>query len=882
MLAMVKSLRLVLLLALANVAGITIKAQTAGIFFRENKGQVTDQYGNARPDIIASGSHAGLTWHLDKRGIHYQLTQSSNAEESGYPNNNWQTGITNRSTTIYRTDVQWLGANPNPEVIFSNPLPGFEHYYNVPNGSSPALYVQRYKEVRYKNVYPGIDVRFYEKEGQLEYDFELQPYAHAAQIKMHYAGAHLMVNSQNQLVLHTPLGQIQEGQLMVWQGNQKIEAAWQQQGSTVGFNLGAYNPALPLRIDPPVRVWGTYYGGSGNDYGYGLDTDTEGNVYLSGFTNTTAVGTIATTGAHQTTYTGTGAAYLAKFNTNGVRLWATYYGGNSTIGYQVAVRNGAVVLAGSTLAGTNITTAGAHQTTFGGGSTSATDGFVAKFNSNGVRAWGTYIGGTGSDGINGCAIDASDNIYVSGRTASSTAIATTGAQQASFGGGNNDVFLVKLNSAGQRQWGTYLGGSADEVNTGCALDKDGNVYLTGYTFSTTSISTTGAHQVNLAGSRDAFLVKYNPQGVRLWGTYYGGTGQDAGMGIAVDTAANMVYITGEAQSTSGFTTTGAHQTTKSGGMYDAFLAKFNANGQRQWGTYMGGSNEDQGSSVTVDREGNIIISGNTLSTNNIATTGAYQATYNGNYDCYLIKFNTSGVRQWGTYYGGNSLEYAGFVKAAANGSLYLGTSTISGDGIASSGSHQSTHGSADAAFDAMLVRFTDNTLPLNLMDFTANYQAAAHQVLLQWHTAQEWQTAAFEVQRQLAGSGWKAIAQQKAAGNSLSKRRYTCTDDKLEEGPHTYRLKMIDTDGSFSYSPTAVVWVKAGKTWQVWPTLTSGRQVQVRLSQPGTVSITDGQGKRLLSYNLGAGQHTLPLPAAAGIYFVQHQQLAQVQKIVVQ
>ena len=123
-----------------------------------------------------------------------------------------------------------------------------------------------------------------------------------------------------------------------------------------------------------------------------------------------------------------------------------------------------------------------------------------------------------------------------------------------------------------RQWGTYYGGTGDDRGNSCAIDASGNIYLAGWTSSTTGIATTGAHQTTFGGFNDAFLVKFNSSGVRQWGTYYGGTGWEEGWSCATDSSGN-IYLAGQTGSTSGIATTGAHQTTF-GGNYDAFLVKF--------------------------------------------------------------------------------------------------------------------------------------------------------------------------------------------------------------------------------------------------------------------------------------------------------------------
>jgi hypothetical protein len=465
-----------------------------------------------------------------------------------------------------------------------------------------------------------------------------------------------------------------------------------------------------------VRAWGTYYTGTGQVWPNGEDrgssciTDAAGNVYMVGFTSSNS--DIATTGAHQTVHAGgpitfgTGGydAFLVKFNSSGVRQWATYYGGSENDkGISCALdASDNVYMIGTTSSTSGIATAGAYETT-------VNDGFLVKFNSSGVRQWGTYFEGTG----NACTTDASGNIYIVGLTNSTSGIATAGAHQTVMSG-SGDAFLVKFNSSGVKQWGTYFGGpytlaSGMETGLSCATDALGNVYMTGHTPSTSGIATAGAHQTIYGGSStDAFLVKFNSSGVIQWGTYYGGEGVDIGYSCATDASGN-VYMAGDAQQqnlpASGISTIGAHQSAYGGGYSDGFLVKFDSNGLRQWGTYYGGSLLDVSFSCATDASGNVYMSGNTQSNSGIATTGAHQTTIN---DAFLVCFNSSGVRQSGTYYGG----IKNVCTTDASGNVYMTGYTQSNSGIATTGAHQAVNGNSGYS-DAFLVKFNGISLGIN-------------------------------------------------------------------------------------------------------------------------------------------------------------------------
>ena len=465
-----------------------------------------------------------------------------------------------------------------------------------------------------------------------------------------------------------------------------------------------------------VRAWGTYYTGTGQvwpngeDRGQACITDAAGNVYMVGTTNSNS--DIATVGAHQTIYAGGDTiggfsgtdAFLVKFNSSGVRQWATYYGGSEwDYGTSCAIdASGNIYMIGSTSSTSGIATAGAHETT-------VNEGFLVKFNSSGVRQWGTYIEGTS----NACNTDASGNIYIVGLTNSTSGIATAGAHQTVMSG-SGDAFLVKFNSSGVKQWGTYFGGpytlaSGMETGLSCATDALGNVYMTGHTPSTSGIATAGAHQTIYGGSStDAFLVKFNSSGVIQWGTYYGGEGVDIGYSCATDASGN-VYMAGDAQQqnlpASGISTIGAHQSAYGGGYSDGFLVKFDSNGLRQWGTYYGGSLLDVSFSCATDASGNVYMSGETQSPTSIATSGAHQTTVN---SAFLVKFNSSGVRQSGTYYGGIRTV----CTTDASGNVYMTGYTQSNSGIATAGAHQTAKGNSGYN-DAFLVKFSGISVGIN-------------------------------------------------------------------------------------------------------------------------------------------------------------------------
>ena len=382
-------------------------------------------------------------------------------------------------------------------------------------------------------------------------------------------------------------------------------------------------------------LWCTYLGS--NDISTGLAIDKAGNIFIAGGTNSSHG--IATSGAYQTYGdSADGDGFLAKFNPSGSVLWATYYGGAhggaECLGI-VADSSGDVYITGLINSNSGIASIGAYQTRNGGGG----DAFLAKFNTSGNLLWGTYFGGTEVEYGYGIAIDKAENVYITGQTLSMTGIATKGAYLTLGDSISGNAFLAKFNPFGSLLWATYYGGNNFDIGWGVATDNSGNVYMTGTTQSTSGIATRGAHQTsyNGGGYDNVFLAKFTSSDSLIWGTYYGGYYESAGWGITTDSSGNA-YISGYTGSGSDIATKGAYKTSYSYD-YDAFLAKFSPTDNLLWATYYGGIGEDIGGFITIDKFGNVYISGSTSSNSGIATSGAYQTSFIGGTDAFLAKFS---------------------------------------------------------------------------------------------------------------------------------------------------------------------------------------------------------------------------------------------------
>ncbi len=779
--------------------------------FIENKGQIADQNGNVNWDVLFIAQVENGTITIRKDGISFTFvkydkvpTQTKETEDLPLAEHSKFREPKLVNVEMYRVDMKLNNAKMPTRITKKEMTDDYNNYYlaHCPDG---VTFVRKYRTVVLENVYQNIDLVLYSnQENKFQYDFVVKPGANPNQINFRFDGAEdVQISESGELIVKTPFGNIEQKAPVAYQPNdlknytnsrtltkgiQTIEGKFQKNwDNSISFVVESYNPQKALIIDPPTRLWGTYYGGSNDDYGNSVAVDGNGNVYLAGETNSTNA--IATSGAHQSSKGSTDNyydAFLVKFNSSGVRQWGTYYGGSyNDYGRSVAVdANGYVYLAGETWSSTAIATTGAHQTSYN----SWGDAFLAKFNSDGVRQWGTYYGGDEIDKGYSVATDASGYVYLVGSTTSDNAIATTGAHQTT-NGGSYDAFLVKFNSNGVRQWGTYYGGSSSDDCYSVAVDGSGNVYLGGETESTNAIATTGSHQSSYGGGAgDAFLVKFNSSGVRQWGTYYGGVSTDYAYSVAIDASGN-VYIVGVTSSSNNnyvIATSGAFKENISNIYSDAFLVKFNSSGQRQWGTYYGGTNYDGGHAVLVDA-GFVYFAGYSSSSNTnnaIATEGSYQTeNYNSGFnDAILVKFNSDGTRQWGTYYGSGDGD-KGYTIAKYGSALYLAGytyySTMSNTVLATSGSHQTSNG---GYYDGFLVKFLDCN------------------VIQAWGDDSVCVGDEFQL---FASDGWETYSWSGPNGFTSSLQNPVVLAD-FEEGTYTFVVYGSNSDGCESYTMVEV------------------------------------------------------------------------------
>ena len=538
--------------------------------------------------------------------------------------------------------------------------------------------VALYGGVVYRNLYPGIDLRYGAGGRSLKSQFEVSPGADPSVILVRYADAlDLGLSETGELLIPLNGQRLREAAPDVYQesGGQRVpvEGHFVLAGAgTVRLAIGPYDHSLPLIVDP-VLSYSTLLGGSSANAANALAVDANGDAYITGFTSSYNFPTVT---PEQNLNAGGNEVFVAKLNGVGNGLvYSTYIGGSGDDrGYGIAVdATGSAYVTGSTTSH-NFPTRSPIQSTMLGGK----NAFVLKLSPAGnALTFSTYLGGSGSDAANGIALDPSGNAYVVGDTTSLN-FPATGLQKSNKGG--QDAFVASLSSDGSRLlYSTYLGGSGTDHGAAIAVDSSGGAYVTGSTFST-DFPLASALQTANAGGQDAFVARLAPGGGTLtFSTYLGGSGgtvgnPEAGQGIAIDASGNA-YVAGVTGSAN-FPVLNALQPSLDAGL-DAFVAKLSSTGTLLYSTYLGGSGIDVGNGVAVDSSGRAFVAGYTASTD-FPIQGGMQTANGGDYDAFVAELSPAGNSLvWSTYLGGSASDTATAVALDPAGSLYVAGWTLS-------------------------------------------------------------------------------------------------------------------------------------------------------------------------------------------------------------
>jgi uncharacterized delta-60 repeat protein len=611
--------------------------------------------------------------------------------------------------------------------------------------------------------------------------------------------------------------------------------------------------------DSVIQNWVSFYNGPGNDWDEALAITVDGsnNIYVTG----------GSPGS------GTQKDFATiKYNPSGSEEWTARYNGpgnGDDEARAIAVDNSGNV----------------YVTGYSAGSGSF-DYATVKYNSSGTEVWTARFNGTANsdDQTTSIAVDNSGNVYITGYS--------TGLIY------DYDYVTIKYDSAGAEQWHSAYNGPGNFIDYACkvAVDDSGNVYTAGWSGGSN-------------GFNDYATVKYNSLGVQQWVSRYHGPqseGDDACYGMTIGCDGN-IYVTGGSISESGDR--------------DYLTVKYNNSGEQQWtARYDGSINDfDVAMALTVDCSGNVYVTGKS-------------AGINSSLDYLTIKYNSSGEEDWTARYNGpaNSEDGATVINIDNNDNVYVAgisaglnsgfdytiikytpdgseewisqfNGTDNGDdwltGIALDGDNNIIATgytfTSSSSFDYATVKYNQQIIPVELTSFTAF--AIGNNVMLNWRTSTETNNLGFEVQRsnirdQRSEAGgqkpdWENVGFVGGFGTTTEPKSYSFTDNNLQSGNYTYRLKQIDFDGSFNYTNEVEVEVETQDFASIQFSLSQNypnpfnpaTQISYSIPKDGYVSLkvynTLGQEvANLVNELVKAGNHQVKFSAkdgklSSGVYY---------------
>ncbi len=586
------------------------------------------------------------------------------------------------------------GARDGVEPVGEEPLPGVRNYLL---GNDPERWrsgAKSFAQVVYPGLYEGVDLRLREGGGVLEYDLYLAPGADLSAVVVRCEGVEgLEVDEQGGLRMRSANGTLRQSPPQTWcvlpsGEEQPVECALVVLDATrIGFRLAEYDPSLPVVIDPGLE-WATFLGGGNSEDTCAMARKTNGEIVVAGMTlspNFPLVPPGNTIGSALGW-----SIFVSILDATGSNLLrSTVLGGSSEDGaLAVEVDSaGNVFLVGWTWSSDFPLTPGtAFRTTHQGGNI---DVVVVELNDDLTQlTYGSYLGGTDSELAVALHLREPRILTIAGGTSSTNFPTTSGGVQLSNAGGNSDYFLCRLDldqpPASQLLYGTYLGGSGDEVVMGTsgtvinlkftALHEDdqGRVTLAGWTNSSDILTTPNAFHTTLGGPGDTYLARIDPTTFGLGGleyaTYIGGSDWESAISLAVDSA-GVVTLGGYTSSADFQTTQGAYQELL-GPVSDGFILRLDPSidpptNQLLYSTFLGGDRRDWVRSIVLDADGKIIAQGQTgdptpATSNTFPTTcGAYQASFSGWYDAFLVYLDPAGN-------GAGDLLYSTFLGGSQN------------------------------------------------------------------------------------------------------------------------------------------------------------------------------------------------------------------------
>ncbi|MFN3648740.1 MAG: SBBP repeat-containing protein [Armatimonadota bacterium] len=742
-----------------------------------------------------------------------------------------------------------------------------------------------YRKVRALEVYPGIDVVYYGRQGQLEYDFVLAPGASSDRIRMELSGAdQVSIDRDGNLLLKTAVGtvtqrrpelyQVVDGQRRGVEGSfaildttpgaaDELDSAPVRDGAVVvGFQVGSYDRRLPLTIDP-VLSYASYLGGSGEDTAVespGIAVDAEGYVYVTGLTTSSdfPIANAYQSGNRGGSFSGRDA-FLTKLTPDGSELvYSTYFGGSGDEWRMnlALTSSGEPVLFGSTTSSDLPTTAGALKRTV----TGTYDVFVAQFNASGSNlVFSTLLGGSAREWSSDVAVDGDGSAYVTGLTESADYHTTPGAFQTSSRSSSFDIFVTKLTPGGSLDYSTYLGGFDYDHPADIAVTSSGEAIVCGLTCSAdfplkSPIQDT--FQGGVVVRSDGFITRLNSSGSALVAsTYLGGSADESVSAVTWDASGN-IYAAGNTSSPNFPTTAGAFSRVRSG-WADGFLVKLGSGGTvLEYSTLVGGFGWDGIFNLAVDGQGNAWAVGRTDSPN-FPMVSPTQPRLGGGEDGCVLHLNATGsALLFSSYLGGSGNDVVVDLTRGLDDDIWVVGSTESLD-LPTVAAFQPAYGGG--TLDLLVARFGPSApeAPSGL----AALAITSTSVELTWNDNSD-RESGFRVERRGHSQAEFQLVGEAGAGVN----HYT--DGGVSPGEtYIYRVQAWNGSGASAYSEELPVTTLAPPTFSISGRITEdGAGVAgVSVSAGGRSVLVDSAGTYTLA-GLPAGTYEV-IPEKRGLVF---------------
>jgi len=609
--------------------------------------------------------------------------------------------------------MRWSSAEPKPRIEGRDQL-GSRSHYLVGSPEQRRKNVPHFRQVAYRDLYPGTDLVFYGAGGRLEYDFVVEPGADPDQIELLFetdkadqrASA---IDDEGGLMLALASGELSSPPPFIYQlddagRRRQVSGKFESRdGGKIGFRLGAYDRSRTVVIDPFLD-YSTFIGAGGSEFADAVAVDAGGYAYITGFT---ASGEFPIRNPFQGSRRGDKDAFVTKLNQDGTDiLYSTYLGGrDDDRGLGIAVDDdGSAYIVGETRSDDFPRTVNAFQRLFGGG---GRDAFITKLDAEGDDlVFSGFLGDSDEDWADDVALDATGSLYVVGGTKSSRFPVTSGAAQTGFGG-DSDGFAAKFDPSGSRLiYSTFFGGEGNDAAKSVAIDAERNAFVVGFTRSNNFPVSSFAFQRQRVGREDAFIAKLNDTGtVRIYSTYLGGDEPDFANAVSV-ASDGAAFVVGSTRSEDLPIVVPSADPSYNGdgdGWFARFPSTFSTPSTI---SFLGGVSEDTANGVSVGKSGSAFIAGHTKSLDFPILPGAVQSRRGDEAgDGFLTQVsNTGTVLIDSTYLGGDAVDEAFDVALDKREAAFVVGRTRSNNFPTTIGAFQGSRRGSDEGFVAKIVR----------------------------------------------------------------------------------------------------------------------------------------------------------------------------------